>query len=95
MGPEFTLMNIVDLVNQNNETKKVFVNYEIEYLEGHIGTDAAATVLSVTGCGASGNSAKIKLDPNGVAVTESPKMFIGKDAKIIGARKSLNSTQLN
>lgn len=106
IGPKFILMNQMDLVNLNPESKKVYVTYEIEYVDGHVGADASATLMSVTGCNqiplgapapapapAAGHSdgkgglklGGIKLDPNGVAITESPKFQITKDAKIVAA----------
>jgi hypothetical protein len=86
-------VNQVDLVNYNTGSKEVFVNYEIEYVDGHVGVDAAATLMSVTGCKNSGGRAHgdsaappvsaINLDKNGVAVTESPNFNILKDGKIV------------
>jgi hypothetical protein len=93
IGPSMTLLNQMDLVNYKPESTKVYIGYEIEYLDGHVGSDAAATLMSVTGCGGLpgvGTVSKenqIKLDPNGVAVTQSPKFSVSKDAKIVAARK--------
>jgi hypothetical protein len=98
LGAEDKIMNQVDLVNYNNDTRKVFVNYEIEYVEGKVGADAAATLMSVTGCGNSTHEAEqhasgkpavsaIKLNQTGIAVTESPKFTILDDGKIVSASK--------
>lgn len=91
LGKDIGLLMQVDLVNYNKESKKVFINFEVEYVDGHVGSDAAATLMSVTGCqqphqaGSFGSS--IKLDPNGVATTDSPKFPVTRDAKIVSASK--------
>jgi hypothetical protein len=98
LGAGDKVMNQVDLVNYNNDTRKVFVNYDIEYMEGKVGADAAATLMSVTGCTNATRQAEqhaagkppvsaIKLNQTGIAVTESPKFNILEDGKIISASK--------
>jgi hypothetical protein len=96
-GPELGLMKQMDLVNLNKESKNVYAQYDLEYLDGRIGSDAAATLMSVTGCtriGAPTGNLGIKLDPKGVAITESPKFAVTKDAKIVAASKSIASLKL-
>jgi len=83
IGAADKMLNQVDLVNYNAETKNIYVNYEIEYLDGHVGSDAAAVLMSVTGCQESGK--KIKLDHTGLAKTESPKFPVTKNGMIVAA----------
>jgi hypothetical protein len=96
LGADDKIMNQVDLVNYNKDTRKVFVNYEIEYVEGKVGADAAATLMSVTGCKnmggehsghapASPPQSGIKLNQTGIAITESPQFNILDDGKIVSA----------
>jgi hypothetical protein len=98
LGADDKIMNQVDLVNYNKDARKVFVNYEIEYVEGKVGVDAAATLMSVTGCRNMGEQhsehgggpppqSAIKLNQTGIAVTESPKFAILDNGKIVSASK--------
>jgi hypothetical protein len=94
VGPEDKILNQMDLVNYNVESRSVYVVYEVEYVEGLVGSDAAATLMSVTGCalpipkdGKPPASAinLHNLNKDGVAVTESGEFDILKDSKIIDA----------
>jgi hypothetical protein len=49
LGKNDYVMVQSDLVNYSNETKKVFVTYEYEYVQGYQGISAITTMLSVTG----------------------------------------------
>jgi hypothetical protein len=97
VGPQdkFTLQ--ADLVNYNEESKVVYVTYDIEYVEGHVGADAVATLLNVAGCGQDHNvtGSAIALSKTGPAVTESKRFAILADGKIISASRfqsrSINS----
>jgi len=83
LGTNDKILNQVDLVNYNAESKKVFINYEIEYLDGHVGSDSAAVLMSVTGCVV--KKGAIHLDKSGVAETESPKFPVTKNGMIVAA----------
>jgi hypothetical protein len=85
LGTADRILNQVDLVNYNTESRKVFINYEIEYLDGHVGSDSAAVLMSVTGCEV--KKGAIHLDKTGVAETESPKFPVTKDGMIVAASK--------
>jgi len=96
VGATDKIMNQVDLVNYNADTKNVYVNYEIEYVDGHVGSDASAVLMSVVGCqdtsGVKNEHAEhgmsmpgIKLNKTGIAITESPHFPISKDGKIVAA----------
>jgi hypothetical protein len=87
VGQSDKILNQVDLVNYNTETKNVYINYEIEYVDGHIGSDSAAVLMSVTGCEEGGKG--IKLDKAGVAITESPKFPVTKNGMIVAASEFL------
>jgi len=83
LGTADKILNQVDLVNYNTDKKTVFINYEIEYLDGHVGSDSAAVLMSVTGCAA--KKGGIHLDKSGVAETESPKFPVTKNGMIVAA----------
>jgi len=83
LGSSDKVLNQVDLVNYNAESKNVFINYEIEYLDGHIGSDSAAVLMSVTGCEV--KKGGIHLDKTGIADTESPKFPVTKNGMIVAA----------
>jgi hypothetical protein len=85
LGTADKILNQVDLVNYNTESKKVFINYEIEYLDGHVGSDSAAVLMSVTGCEV--KKGGIKLDKTGVAETQSPDFPVTKNGMIVAASK--------
>lgn len=40
----------VDIVNYNKTPQKIYITFDIEYLSGKTGTDAASVLLSLTGC---------------------------------------------
>jgi len=71
------------LVTYTTESQNVFINYEIEYLDGHVGSDSAAVLMSVAGCEPKKGS--IHLDKTGVAETESPKFPVTKNGMIVAA----------
>jgi hypothetical protein len=104
IGKQDYFMNQVDLVNYNEASQKIYITFDIEYVPGKSGMrDAAATLMSVTGCQnmdlkpsdggemaahAHGKEGGIKLDPNGIAITESPKFPITADASIVASSTS-------
>lgn len=71
----------VDLVNYRSEAREVYVSYEIEYLDGKIGSDASAALISVTGC--TGSSKNLRLNTTGVAITKSPVFTMLADGEIV------------
>jgi len=91
IGKNDKIMNQVDLVHYNEESKNIFITFDIEYLDGHIGRDAAATLMSVTGCNnlmAQGHGeahSGINLNETGIAITDSPKFSITHDASIVAS----------
>lgn len=104
IGKQDHFMNQVDLVNYNEASQKIYITFDIEYVPGKSGMrDAAATLMSVTGCQdmemkpgtegemtshAHGKEGGIRLDPNGIAITESPKFPITADASIVSSSTS-------
>ncbi|KAF2674468.1 hypothetical protein BT63DRAFT_474211 [Microthyrium microscopicum] len=75
-----------DLVNYNADTRKVYVTFDIEYVDGHVGSDAVSTLLSVGGCGGIGGGNAIALNQTGPAETTGRKIPILVDGKIISAK---------
>jgi len=49
LGKNDYIMMQSDLVNYSNDTKKVFVTYEYEYVEGLQGASAITSMISATG----------------------------------------------
>lgn len=81
-------MHQIDLVNYKPETRNVYVTYDFEYLDGHVGADASAGLLSVTGCQSTQGKSEeprktINLSKAGAAVTESPEFAMRSDGQII------------
>jgi hypothetical protein len=92
VGQNDNFMHQIDLVNYKPETRNVYVTYDVEYLDGHVGADASAGLLSVTGCqnmqGKSKEPRKtINLSKTGVAVTKSPEFTMLSDGQIIAGGK--------
>jgi hypothetical protein len=101
IGANDHIMNQVDLVNYNEASQKIYITFDIEYVPGKVGMrDAAATLMSVTGClnmamkpsaggemsgHGHGKEGGIKLDPSGIAITASPKFPITADASIVAS----------
>lgn len=83
----------MDLVNDNEASKTIYLDFDLEYIPGKEGMrDATATLISVTGCAeeralleAEGAKAVVKIDPNGIAITESPKYPITADGTVLSA----------
>jgi len=76
-----------DVVNYENTAKKIYIDLDLEYLDGIVGENAGSTLKSVGGCGVSGP----KLSNNGPAVTTSKKLPVLADATIIWARGHLHA----
>jgi hypothetical protein len=69
IGSDDKFLLQTDLVNYNNESRTVYVTFDLEYVDGHVGADAVTNLLSVTGC----KVAEPKLNKTGPAVTNSQK----------------------
>lgn len=59
-----------DLVNLDQEPKKVYITYDLQYIPGHEGVDAQGSLISVTGCNP---TRKIATPTSGPANTTSGK----------------------
>jgi hypothetical protein len=94
VGPNDNFMHQIDLVNYKPETRNVYMSYEIEYVDGHVGMESSAGLLSVTGCQdpqASNDTPRktINLSKTGAALTESPEFTMLADGKIIAGCESI------
>jgi len=74
-----------DFVNYLAVAQEIFINIDIEYLDGFVGQDASHSLKSVS-CGIGGP----KLSQTGPSVTTSPKMPVLADATIVWARGHLH-----
>jgi hypothetical protein len=90
VGPQDTFLIQTDLVNYNPDSKKVYVAMEIEYVDGNVGSDAVATLMSVTGCHppTPGNGPAINLSKTGPAITNSTQWPVIANGKVIAGCKS-------
>jgi hypothetical protein len=79
IGANYMFMLQTDLVNYNTESKIVYVTFDLEYVDGHVGADAETNLLSVTGC----KIAEPKLNKTGLAATDSQKFPMLEDGHII------------
>ena len=84
----------LDLVNLEKKSKQIYLSFELEYVEGLVGSDSGSILMSVTGCdkalGTGLDLGHINLDPSGVAVTNSPKWTISKNSRIVATRECLH-----
>jgi hypothetical protein len=76
-----------DMVNYNKDTKKIYINLELEYVDGQKGKDAGHTLKSVTCQGLIGP----KVAAAGPSVTTSRPMSVSTDATIVWARGHLHA----
>jgi hypothetical protein len=76
-----------DMVNYNAQAKKIFINLEVEYMEGQEGKDAGHTLKSVTCTGVVGP----RVAASGPSVTSSMAMPVTADATIVWARGHLHA----
>jgi hypothetical protein len=76
-----------DMVNYNNAAKKIFINLEVEYVDGQKGKDAGHSLKSVTCQGLIGP----KVATTGPSVTSSTAMPIRENAVIVWARGHLHA----
>lgn len=76
----------VDVVNYDKTPKKIFVTFDVEYLPGKTGPDAASVLLSLTGCRGAGFMLADK-----EVVMESDFFRIFEDGGIINASKSFGT----
>jgi hypothetical protein len=77
-----TFAMTADIINYNDDKKEVYVTFEIEYVPGRVGTDAASTLLSVTGCSFRGF-----FDDNPVSNLTSNNFTMREDGWIVSASK--------
>jgi len=87
LGESNTFLLQTDFVNYNKETKKVYVTFDIEYVDGITGVEASTNLLSVVGCGAG----EPKVNLTGPAVTESKRFPILADGTIIALKGHLHN----
>lgn len=76
-----------DIVNYSNETRKVFLTFDLEYLDGIHGQDATPNLLSVTGC----KIAAPKVNATGVATTTSQKFPVTVNGTIVSAKGHMHN----
>jgi len=76
-----------DMVNYNTAAKNIYINLEVEYVEGQEGKDAGHTLKSVTCQGLIGP----KIAASGPSVTSSSPMTVSSDAIIVWARGHLHA----
>lgn len=72
-----------DVVNYNKQKKNVFLDLEIEFVNGLQGKDAGHVLKSVQG--------SPKVSKSGPAVTNSRKMTVTEDATIVWARGHIHA----
>jgi hypothetical protein len=48
IGANDKIMNQIDLVNYNDGSKNIYITFDVEYVDGHAGSDAAATLMVST-----------------------------------------------
>jgi hypothetical protein len=81
VGENDKFLHWVDLVNYRSEARAVYVSYDIEYLDGKVGVDASASLMSVTGC--AGSHKGLNLNKTGVSITKSPPYTMTVDGEIV------------
>jgi hypothetical protein len=86
-----TFAMTADIVNYNPKNTTIFITYDLEYVPGKVGADAAATLISVTGCMGPGFK---EADGEEVTNHTSPSFPMRKDGWIINARKSTSHSPL-
>ncbi|KAF2667473.1 hypothetical protein BT63DRAFT_472205 [Microthyrium microscopicum] len=72
-----------DLVNYNKTSRRVYLDLELEYLDGLIGKDAGHVMKSVQGTP--------KVSKSGAATTTSKTMTVTEDATIVWARGHIHA----
>lgn len=75
----------VQLVNYNQQTKRVFVTYDLEWVPGKVGQNTKTILTSISQCGTS-----IKLNHAGAANSTSGKFTFLESGKILTARGHLH-----
>lgn len=78
---------MADLVNYNNETRNVYLTWDLEYVPGIIGQDSTPNLMSVTGC----KMAQPNLNKTGRAVTLSKNFPVLIDGTIISAKGHMHN----
>jgi hypothetical protein len=72
-----------DLVNYNNKSVDVYLTFDLEYVDGQVGMEAAPNLLSVTGC----KLAEPKVSKEGPAETKSQSFPVLVDGTLISMSK--------
>lgn len=92
LSKDAKVMSNIDIVHYNEQNRTVYLGVELEYVPAQAGMrDAAAVLMSVTGCPAerleygSKNGISIKLNPDGPAVTDGYKYPVLKDTTIVAS----------
>lgn len=76
-----------DMVNYNAAAKRIYIDLEVEYVDGQKGKDAGHSLKSVTCQGLIGP----KVAATGTTVTTSPPMNVNSDAVIVWARGHIHA----
>jgi hypothetical protein len=71
----------MDLVNYKKEAQKIFLVYDLETVDGKVGTNSQGALISVTGCGAR----NLKVAATGATNTTSNKFYFYRDGAIVNA----------
>jgi hypothetical protein len=80
-----------DLVNLNSEPKQLYLTYDLEYLEGHVGADSQGSLLSVSGC----RARKIATAASGPANTTSGKFRFFRDGYLVNGSEYLPARNIS
>jgi hypothetical protein len=81
----------VDLVNYKKEAQKIFLTYDLEIVDGKVGTNSQGTLLSVTGCAAR----NIKVASGRPTNTTSNRFYFYRDGAIVnGSTWQIPSPQM-
>jgi hypothetical protein len=76
-----------DLVNYNEKAVDIYLTFDIEYVEGHTGVEAAPNLLSVTGC----KLAEPKISKEGPAETVSQVFPILVDGTLVSMKGHMHN----
>lgn len=87
IGDDDKFLLQTDLVNYNTDSRTVYVTFDIEYVEGHIGADAVTNLLSMTGY----RVEEPKLNKTGPAITDSKKFPVLEDGHIVAMRGHMHN----
>jgi hypothetical protein len=79
----------LDLVNYKKEAQKIFLVYDLEIIDGVLGTNSQGALISVTGCGAR----SLKTAATGATNTTSNKFYFYRTGTIVNASMYLLRVQ--